>query len=225
MRRLGLTTYLVILAGLATACAGPEPAGTSAAARATEAEVAPPAGGLALPSASEATSTSTPAAMASTEAAAPPTEGETPPPEKRGLGSGTTAPELELTLFDGKAFRLSDLRGKVVILNFWGSWCPPCRKEMPSFQRIWEEYRERGVVIVGVAVLDTEEDARAFADKVGVTYPLGLDNTGQFVRSYRVTTFPTTFLIDREGNESRRINNIANEGVLRIFLRGLLQEG
>ena len=67
-----------------------------------------------------------------------------------------------------------------MVLNFWASWCPPCRAEMPAFERIWQEYRDQGVIFVGVAgVLDTEEDARAFAEKVGVTYLLGRDATGQ----------------------------------------------
>ena len=137
-------------------------------------------------------------------------------------GSREEASDFPLMLLTGEPMRLADLRGKVVVLNFWGTWCPPCRKEMPALQRIWEEYRELGVEFVGVAVLDVEEDVREFAESTGVTYPLGLDTTGLITRAYRVTSFPTTFLIDSDGVESRRIG-IVNAGALRIFLNGLLR--
>lgn len=138
--------------------------------------------------------------------------------------TGDAAPDFALTLFDGESLRLSDLRGKVVVLNFWGSWCPPCRAEMPAFQRIWEEYRDKDVVFLGVAVGDRETTARVFAKQTGVTYPLGLDKTGNITVDYQVLSFPTTFVIDREGNEAKRFG-VANEGVLRIFLNGQLNDG
>ena len=138
------------------------------------------------------------------------------------LESGLRARDFELALLDGDTLLLSELRGSVVVLNFWASWCPPCRWEMPAFESIWREYRDRGVVFVGVAVSDRRNDAQAFADKVGVTYPLGLDDSGDFTRGYGVTKLPTTILIDREGNEARKIINAANRATLRIFLDGLL---
>lgn len=138
--------------------------------------------------------------------------------------TGDRAPDFALTLFDGESMRLSDLRSKVVVLNFWGSWCPPCRAEMPAFQRIWEEYRDKDVVFLGVAVQDRETTARVFAKQTGVTYPLGLDRTGEITVDYQVLSFPTTFVIDREGNEAKRFGP-ANEGVLRIVLNGQLSDG
>ena len=141
------------------------------------------------------------------------------------MRSESTGAELELMLFDGGFLRLSDLNGNPVVLNFWASWCPPCRWEMPSFERIWREYQDRGIVFVGVAVSDSEPDARAFAEKIGVTYPLGLDETGKWAREYEVLGLPTTVLIDAQGNQSRRIANPANDAVLRLFLNGLLSEG
>lgn len=138
-------------------------------------------------------------------------------------GSGLPGHDFELTLLDGESLRLSDLRGKVVVLNFWASWCPPCRAEMPDFQEIWEEMKEDDVVFLGVAVGDSESPARAFAETTGVTYPLGLDETGRISRDYQVTSLPTTFLIDREGNESRRFG-IANRGALRIFIESQLND-
>jgi thiol-disulfide isomerase/thioredoxin len=141
------------------------------------------------------------------------------------LGTGSAAPEIELPLFDGETLLLSDLGGKVVVLNFWASWCPPCRWEMPSFEEIWREYKDQDVVFVGIAVSDEEKEARAFAESAGVSYPLGLDAAGEFARAYRVTSLPTTILIDREGNEARKIANVANETVLKLFLKGLIGNG
>ena len=159
------------------------------------------------------------------EPTATPVAAAQPAPRTVDLGSGATASELQLSLFSGEALSLADLKGKVVVVNFWASWCPPCRKEMSHFERTWQEYRDKGVVFVGIAVSDEEKEARAFAEKVGVTYPLAMDDTGQSARDYRVLTLPTTVLIDREGNEARKIANPANEGLLRIFIDGLLKEG
>ena len=132
------------------------------------------------------------------------------------------APDFELATFDGGTLRLSDLEGKVVVLNFWASWCPPCRWEMPFFETMWNEYRDRDVVFVGVAMSDTVEDAKGFAEESGVTYPIGLDETAEIVRAYEVFSLPTTFFIDKEGQIQRRLTSAANEALLKVFLRGQL---
>ena len=136
-------------------------------------------------------------------------------------GSGEPAADFELRLFGGDLLRMSDLEGKVVVLNFWASWCPPCRAEMPDFEEMWEEMRDDGVVFVGVAVSDSPQDARAFVEATGVTYPTGVDASGSIARDYRVVSLPTTFLIDREGREARRFG-LANRGALRILIRSKL---
>jgi len=135
--------------------------------------------------------------------------------------TGAVARDFELTSFDGETITLADYNGKVVVLNFWASWCVPCRWEMPFFQEMSEEYRDRDVIFVGVAVSDDEVEAKEFAAGIGVTYAVGLDATGQITRDYRVTSLPTTFIIDRAGDESRKFGT-ANEAVLRLFLEGQL---
>ena len=132
------------------------------------------------------------------------------------------AADFQLDLLSGGELNLSDLQGKVVVLNFWASWCPPCRAEMPSFESIYQEYSDRGVVFVGVAVSDTEDEAREFAEKVGVTYPIGLDS-GQIAVTYRISAMPTTYFIDEDGSISKRIQGPANEGALRFFLDSRVQ--
>ncbi len=154
---------------------------------------------------------------------------DTPPTPDRqvrkiDLGSGKEAPDFEIELIDGETVTLSGYRGEVVLLNFWGTWCPPCRAEMPSLQRSWEEYKDQGVTFLGVAIYDEKADVEKFAEAYGITYPLGVDILGDLTVDYKVTSFPTTFLIDREGNEVRRIVNPVNEGFLRIFLRGMLKD-
>ena len=130
--------------------------------------------------------------------------------------------DFALTFADGEVLRLSDLKGSVVVVNFWGSWCPPCRWEMPFFEEIWREYRDQEVVFIGIAVPpDNVEDARDFAEQIGVTYPLGLDATGEILIDFGVTEFPTTFIFDRDGNEARKFN-IANKGVLHVYIKGQL---
>ena len=127
------------------------------------------------------------------------------------------ASDFRIDLLSGEELALSDLRGKVVVLNFWATWCPPCREEMPSFESIYREYKDRDVVFVGVAVADTEERARDFVEGVGVTYPIGLDTSG-IAEAYKVTAMPTTFFIDREGTITRKLQGLASEGALRLFL-------
>ena len=157
----------------------------------------------------------------------PPTVTATPAPtpriiKTRGQTEFRSAPDFELETFDGGTLRLSDLEGKVVVLNFWASWCPPCRWEMPFFETMWNEYRDRDVVFVGVAMSDTLEDAQSFAEESGVTYPIGLDQTREIVRDYEVRSLPTTFFIDKEGQIQRRLTSAANEALLKVFLRGQL---
>ena len=93
---------------------------------------------------------------------------------------------------------------------------------MPSFEQISKEFGDEEVVFVGLALADTLRDARGFADSVGVTYPLALDSTGRIAVAYDVRSLPTTFFIDREGQIQRRLTSVANEGVLKIFIRGQL---
>ncbi len=114
---------------------------------------------------------------------------------------GFPAPEIVLPTLDGGEARLSDLRGKSVILNFWATWCPPCRLEMPALQRVYDDYQGR-VVVVGVNLIMSErspEAVRAFLEEIGVSFPIWLDVQNQASDAYRVTSLPTTFFIDPQG--------------------------
>ena len=112
---------------------------------------------------------------------------------------GRAAPPLALALFDGGKLSLADLRGKVVFLNFWASWCPPCRSEAKEMEQTWQRLKSDNVVFVGVQIQDTEENGRAFIKEFNITYPTGLDVSGRIAIDYGVWGIPETFFIDAEG--------------------------
>ena len=113
------------------------------------------------------------------------------------------AQDFQLLLFTGGDFRLSEQRGKPVLVNFWASWCPPCRDEAPVLERAWRRYRDRGVVLVGVDIWDADQDARAFLRQFGVTYPTGLDANGSVAVDYGLTGIPETFFVRADGTVAR----------------------
>jgi cytochrome c biogenesis protein CcmG, thiol:disulfide interchange protein DsbE len=111
---------------------------------------------------------------------------------------GHPAPDFTLTTAAGETFRLSDLRGTPVVLNFWATWCPPCRSEMPELQAASQRLAGQ-VTIVGVDQAETPAQVQAFATQFGITYPIPLDQNADASRLYRVRSLPTTFFIDRFG--------------------------
>jgi cytochrome c biogenesis protein CcmG/thiol:disulfide interchange protein DsbE len=94
---------------------------------------------------------------------------------------------------------LSSLAGKAVVLNFWASWCVPCKEEAPFLEQIWREHRERGLVVVGYDAKDFRRDARRFAERFGLTFPIVFDGPGDSLEEWGVTGFPETFVLDRQG--------------------------
>ena len=109
------------------------------------------------------------------------------------------APDFTLSLFDGGQLTLSDLRGQVVVVNFWASWCIPCRDEAPILEMASQRYQEQGVVFVGIAYLDTDKESLAFLKEFEVSYPNGPDIGTKIARDYRITGVPETFFIGRDG--------------------------
>ncbi|HWO42982.1 MAG TPA: redoxin domain-containing protein [Candidatus Eisenbacteria bacterium] len=109
------------------------------------------------------------------------------------------AAPFTLTLFDGRVVELSDFRGKAVFLNFWASWCPPCRSEARDLEAAWQKVKNQNMVFIGVALQDTEENARAFLEEFNVTYPNGMDVSGKISVDYGVWGIPESFFIDPDG--------------------------
>ena len=119
-------------------------------------------------------------------------------PSPRG---GFFAPDFTLDTLDGEKAKLSDLRGKIVIVNFWATWCPPCRAETPALEKSYEQYRDSGVVILGVNLTneDSLKDITAFVQEYKLTYPILLDRDGSVNAVYRLQGIPSTYFINRKG--------------------------
>ena len=148
-----------------------------------------------------------------------------------GLRIGDLAPELEgdtanghvqLTDLDGNPVRLADLRGKVVWLNFWASWCPPCQYETPTIRALDQRYRDRGLVVVGIQVQQTVEDGQAYADRYGLDYTIGADVTGAIFHAYKVFALPTQFFIDPNGIVRQVVNGPLDEARASQLIESLL---
>jgi thiol-disulfide isomerase/thioredoxin len=112
--------------------------------------------------------------------------------------TGRPVPDLRWTSFEGASAGLPDLRGTPVVVNFWGSWCPPCLAEMPAFEQVHRAYGDR-VRFVGLAVNDTDTAARAQARRTGVSYSLGFDPDARVVQAFGLVNLPATVLVDRSG--------------------------
>jgi cytochrome c biogenesis protein CcmG/thiol:disulfide interchange protein DsbE len=115
-------------------------------------------------------------------------------------GEVVAAPSFTLERLDQDGvLSTADLRGKAVVVNFWASWCVPCRDEAPVLQQTYERYRDQGLVVLGVDVNDFRADARRFMDKHGLTYPVVYDGKGSTIGKWGVRGFPETFFVDRSG--------------------------
>lgn len=116
---------------------------------------------------------------------------------------GETAPDFVLTTFEGEQIKLSELRGKVVVVNFWASWCKPCEEEAADLENAWRYYQDRGdVVFLGVAWTDTETASKAYLEKFDITYPNGPDLGTRISQKYRITGVPETYIVDLDGKIS-----------------------
>jgi len=124
------------------------------------------------------------------------TAGKIPAPQV-----GFLAPDFTLTSTEGQKYTLSELRGQAVVLNLWATWCPPCRAEMPTLQKLYEEYRQKGLVVLAInsTVQDTAAAIPAFVEQYGLTFPILLDEKGEASRAYQLRSLPSSYFIGRDG--------------------------
>lgn len=109
------------------------------------------------------------------------------------------APALTLPGLEGGRMKLDELRGRVVLVNFWAVWCPPCRKEMPSMARLAEKLAGKPFTLLGVNVGESPEEIRAFLKQVPVNFPIVLDSEGENLKAWQVFAFPTSYVVDKKG--------------------------
>ena len=145
--------------------------------------------------------------------------------KKANAGELPSAPDFTLERLDRHGeMQLSSLRGKAVVLNVWASWCIPCKDEAPYLEEVWRANRDRDVVVVGLDAKDFRADARRFAKRFGLTFPLAYDGPGDAIGHYGVTGFPETFVIDREGRVVRAFAGAVNGAEERRQLRSAIED-
>lgn len=133
------------------------------------------------------------------------------------IKEGYPAVDFNLTALAGGAVKLSDYRGKKVILNFWATWCPPCKAEMPHMQNFYEKNKDKGVEILAVNLTDSEngyDKIEQFVEDYGLTFPIPLDKNGELGALYRAFTIPTTYFIDSNGIIAKKIIGPMDEGMM-----------
>lgn len=136
---------------------------------------------------------------------------------------GDAAPDFVLPGLDGGEFRLSDYRGQPVLINFWGTYCPPCVAEMPLIQQYYDLYKDQGLVVLGVNENDPQVTARAFVRQMGLTFPILMDRD-KVRKAFGVTAYPSTFFIDRDGDVVAMKEGEMDEAYLRTALSRIMQE-
>jgi cytochrome c biogenesis protein CcmG, thiol:disulfide interchange protein DsbE len=115
------------------------------------------------------------------------------------LRVGQAVPDFTVKTFDGQSYHLADLRGKVVVINFWASWCQPCRAEAPELEDTWRQYKDQGVLFLGIGYADTDTEAAAYLRQYDITYPNGADLGTRISQAYRITGVPETYVVDKAG--------------------------
>lgn len=151
------------------------------------------------------------------EQAAAQTESEEEQTKETGVEEGNEAPDFTLQSLEGKPVKLSDFRGKKVIVNFWATWCPPCRAEMPEMQSYYKDHKDNDFTILGVDLTSTEKkksDVEPFVKEFGVAFPIVLDKEGDVASTYQITGYPTSYFIDKQGVIQFKLVGAMNKDII-----------
>lgn len=137
---------------------------------------------------------------------------------------GKAAPDFELTTLDGETMKLSDYQGKKIILNFWATWCPPCKAEMPHMQNFYEKHKEDGIEVVAVNLTNIDngqEDIEKFAKDYGLTFSIPLDEDGMIGPQYQAFTIPTSYILDTKGVITKKIVGPMDEAMMESLTKDI----
>ncbi len=143
---------------------------------------------------------------------------------KEGLNQGELAPDFELTRLSGEKVRLSELKGKKVIINFWATWCPPCKAEMPHMQNYYENHAEENnveILAVNLTSGDRVKNVEEFVKDYGLTFPIPMDTEGKVGQMYQAVTIPTSYMIDTTGHIQNKIVGPMDENMMIDFINNL----
>lgn len=138
--------------------------------------------------------------------------------KKEPVKAGDTAPNFVLKDLEGNEVELEDYKGKGVFLNFWGTYCPPCEKEMPAIQRQYDKYKDQGVVVLAVDIAEPKFTVEKFANRLNLTFPIVLDQQREVVDEYGVGNLPATYLISPEGKVIDKITGELNDTHVRNYM-------
>ncbi|PTX65076.1 peroxiredoxin [Melghirimyces profundicolus] len=138
--------------------------------------------------------------------------------KKKNVEVEKTAPDFQLQTLDGETLKLSDLRGKVVLLNFWATWCKPCRDEMPAIQNVYDKHQDKGLVVVGVNIAETQVAVSGFARQLNLKFPIVLDKERKVTERYGIGPIPSSLFIDKQGKVVRKVNGQMNEGQIEGYV-------
>ena len=138
--------------------------------------------------------------------------------DQNGIAVGDQAPNFTLQTVDGKEVNLSDYKGKKVFLNFWATWCPPCKAEMPHMQSFYEGNPEN-VEILAVNLEESNEKAKDFADQYELTFPILMDKEGTVAETYEVYTIPTTYVLNEDGTVHQKIVGPMDEPMMKELIK------
>lgn len=140
--------------------------------------------------------------------------------------NGKTAPDFSLPDLSGSTVRLHDVirSKKVTVLNFWATWCPPCRAEIPDFIRFYRKYANQGVAVIAVNLQEKSEQVKSFAQSNGMNFPILLDSSNRVGQLYQIYAIPTTFIIDSSGQIRHKIEGSTNLATLEAKVSALLKE-
>lgn len=143
---------------------------------------------------------------------------------KIGFQEGNRAPNFELQTLDGKQISLSDMKGKRLILNFWATWCPPCKAEMPHMQKFYQEQKGNNIEILAVNLTTGEKnpkDVAKFVKDYGLTFPILLDSSGEIGEAYQAFTIPTSYIIDSHGIIKKKIVGPMDKGMMTELIKSI----
>ncbi|WP_332649315.1 thiol-disulfide oxidoreductase ResA [Lysinibacillus sp. 54212] len=138
------------------------------------------------------------------------------------LKVGSQAPDFELVDLNGNTHRLSDYKGQGVFLNFWGTWCEPCEREMPAMNRQYTAYKSQGVQTLAINIAQSDFEVKSYVKTMGLTFPVAIDKTKSVMEAYNVTNLPATILINPEGKVEKIITGEMSEASIAAYMEAIM---